>query len=81
MDITTYSELGQKCIRSHYLINNREDLCSFLTDVVVGKNDYMKEERTKFAREQLMYNHPHASEAIIDNIKQALGRQSVFGQV
>lgn len=74
LDITTYSELGQECIRSHYLIYKREDLCGFLEKVVIGKNDYMIDRRRAFAREHLMYNYPHASEAILENIKQALGR-------
>jgi len=29
----------------------------------------MKEEREKFAKEKLMFNYPHASEAIVADIK------------
>jgi len=35
----------------------------------------MKEEREKFAKENLMFNYPHASEAIVADIKKALGRK------
>jgi len=35
----------------------------------------MKEEREKFAKERLMFNYPYASEAIVADIKKALGRK------
>lgn len=65
---------GQTLLSHLYKAYSEQDIINFIDNVVLAGNDPMKEEREKFAKEKLMYNYPHASEAIVADIKKALGR-------
>jgi len=50
-------------------------ICDIHDETWIGRKDPMKEDREKFAKEKLMFNYPHASEAIVADIKKSLGRK------
>lgn len=67
-----HTELGHKCINSHYLINSEQDLSDFITNVVIKGNDSKKEERLKFAHKELMVNYPHVTDTILNILTQEI---------
>jgi len=68
----TYIPLGEQCLENYYHAYNADDICQFIDDVVLGGNDPLKEQREKFAREELKVNYPHTSEFIMDVLKEKL---------
>ncbi|MCH5324688.1 MAG: hypothetical protein J1E39_05680 [Eubacterium sp.] len=68
----TYIPLGEKCLENYYHAYSREDILSFIEDVVINGNDPLKEQRTAFSRNELQVNYPHTSEFIIELIKKKL---------
>ena len=72
---TQFDWWGQELLGHTYKAYSEQDIIDFIDNVVIAGNDPMKEERMKFAKEKLMFNYPHASEAILADIKKALGRE------
>lgn len=64
---------GRKCMDRYYRAFCEEDIMRFIREVVIGGADPMKEEREKFAENELRVNYPHASDAVISVIEEALG--------
>ncbi len=62
----THTELGHKCIDSHYLIKTKQDLFNFIENTVIKGIDPKKENRMKFAREEIMVNYPNATATIME---------------
>lgn len=71
---TQFNDFGREMLAQTYKAYSEQDIIDFIDNVVLAGNDPMKENRDKFAKEKLMYNYPHASEAIVADIKKALGR-------
>lgn len=63
--------LGQKCMENYYKAFAEEDIISFIENVVLQGNDPMKEQREQFARTELKFNYPNAT----DNLVQMLERK------
>lgn len=73
---TTYEGLvpfGQKCMEQYYHAFCEEDITRFIKEVVIDGNDPMKEQRERFAKNELMVNFPHAADSVINMIKKELG--------
>lgn len=68
-----FTELGRKCVASHYQVRNYEDISKFIESVIIQSKDEKQLERNDFAKNELMYNYPRASEFIVSNIMNALG--------
>jgi len=48
-------------------------ICDIHDETWIDRKDPMKEDREKSAKEKLMFNYPHASEAIVADIKNRWG--------
>ena len=68
----THTKFGMKCINSHYLIKNEADFIDFIENVVIKGIDKKKEERNKFAKNEVMFNYPNATEYIFNYLKKKL---------
>ena len=69
-----FQAYGRELLSYTYKAFNESDILNFIENVVVAGNDVMKGKREKFASQRLMYNYPHASEAMIDYLKKAFRR-------
>ena len=69
-----HTELGQKCIDLHYLIKTKHDLFNFIENTVIKGIDPKKENRLRFAKEEIMVNYPNATKTIMEIlIKEIVG--------
>ena len=69
-----FNDCGLEVIDHTYQAYSENDIKRFIEEVVIGGRDSMKEERQRFARENIMVNYPHASEFIVESIAKMLGR-------
>ena len=69
-----FLEYGRELLSCTYKAFNESDIISFIDTVVISGNDSMKDRRENFMAKRLMYNYPHASEALVDYLKEAFGR-------
>ncbi len=68
-DITEkFTELGQKCLGQCYIAYDEQAIRNFVEQVVIKGEDYMKDEREKFAEEEVMLNYPRVSQEIIKHL-------------
>lgn len=44
----TLNEFGKQCFQLHYIAENCDQIESFISDVVLGKNDYLESKRSHF---------------------------------
>lgn len=71
----TYAGLipfGKECMDRHYHAYGKENIINFIKNVVIDGVDPLKEERERFANEQIYVNYPNASQFFIDYIKKEL---------
>jgi len=71
-ELAQFTSLGEELLSHTYKAYSEQDIIDFIENVVIAGKDPMKDEREKFAKEKLMFNYPHASEAIVADIKKAL---------
>ena len=64
-----------KCLENHYKASSEKDILAFIDDVVIKKNDPLKETRESVSRE-LMVNYPNSSEVVIDYLKKIICHES-----
>ena len=69
-----FTSLGLECIEQHELAYISDDIIKFIDEVIVGENDTKKEERDNFANTFLKVNYPHASNVILEHLKQECTR-------
>ena len=69
-----FLEYGRELLSCTYKAFSEEDILNFIDKVVVADNDTMKDRREAFTSKRLMYNYPHASEAMVGYLKEAFGR-------
>jgi hypothetical protein len=65
-----YSQFGIELLNHTYKAFSEEQILHFIDNVVIKGEDNMKEEREKYARENIMINYPHASDKVIEYIKE-----------
>lgn len=70
---TQFNNFGRKMLEYTYRAYSEHDIIQFITNVVIQGDDTLKESREKFVAEELKYNYPHASEAIVEDIRKAFG--------
>ena len=71
----TFTKFGKKCIEQHYMIKSESDFYNFIDNIIIKKNDTKKDERIKFAKENIMINYPHANEIIYNYLKKKLSQE------
>ncbi len=62
---TKFAELGRKCLDHCYIAYSENEIIKFIEDVVVRDNDFKKQARVAFAKNEVMLNYPCASDSII----------------
>lgn len=70
-----FLQYGKQLLSYVYKAYSEDDILSFINDVILAGNDSGRENRLAFAETNLMYNYPHASEAIVEDLKIAVGRK------
>ncbi len=66
-----FLDFGKQLLSHVYKAYNQDDIVGFIDNVVLAGSDFMERDRRAFAR-TLMYNHPHASEVLLGDIKRCL---------
>ena len=68
---TVFTKFGIRCLDQYYHAYNKDDIISFLDNVVLKNIDPLKNKREGFARKYLYQNHS-TTEKIIDEVKRAI---------
>lgn len=72
-DRENYNEFfAQKCMEHHYKAYSEIEIITFIEEVVLKGNDFMKEERMAFFEKEIKGNWPHSTEYVLKDIKTAL---------
>ncbi len=66
-----FNELGVKCLEHVYIAYDEKQITNFIENVI-NNNDYMKEDRIKFAKKEIMINYPNVSKKIYDYLIEVL---------
>lgn len=67
-----FTPIGEKCLEKYYKAFNKEDIISFIDNVVLLGNDPLKQDRISFTKQELMINYPNSTGVIIETIKDKL---------
>lgn len=67
-----FTEYGRDLLSHAYQAYSENDIASFIEKVILKGDDPMRDDREHFAP-TIMYNYPHASEAIFEELKHSLG--------
>ena len=71
-DLEKFAPLGKECLRRCHLAYDEAAIDRFLRDVVLGGRDALAAGREAF-RKTVMVNYPHAADAALASIGEALG--------
>ncbi len=69
-----YTPFGLEALAQHEFAYVKNDIIEFINNTVIGGIDRKKEQRGIFVQEELKINFPHASEKILEHIKEELGQ-------
>ena len=65
-----WSEFGEKAVAAHYQSRNKEQLIDFIENVLLNRNDWMKEDRNNFVQNNLIQkNNLTASQNIMNYLE------------
>ena len=76
-ELQQFTDYGRSLLDHVYRAYCEEDIVSFIENVVLAGKDPMKESRENFTENTIKYNYPHASEAVLEDIRKALGIEHV----
>ena len=68
----TFHKLGQDTLNHYYQAFNESDIVDFIENVILKGQDPKREERIKFAKENIRINYPNVSQKIIEHLKESL---------
>ncbi len=54
------------------MAQTEKDIINFIDNIVIKNMDFLKEKRIQFAKENIKFNHPYATQRIMDFIKMEL---------
>ena len=63
---------AQKCIKHHYKAFCERDIITFIEEIVLKGQDFMKEERMEFFEKEIKGNWPHSAQYVLEDIKAAI---------
>ena len=63
---------SQALLAHTYQAYSPDDIITFIREVVIGGNDFGKAERDTFAAQMVCVNHPHAADAVVKSVIEAL---------
>nr|MCR5224723.1 CDP-glycerol glycerophosphotransferase family protein [Alphaproteobacteria bacterium] len=65
-----FNAFGKRCLEYYYKAFNQDDIIKYIEDIVIKGNDPLRSKRENFAKKNVKYNYPNASEKIVKYIKQ-----------
>jgi CDP-glycerol glycerophosphotransferase (TagB/SpsB family) len=65
-------KFGRKCLRSHYLLYDLENVIQFITEVVLREHDSKRLKRLRFLKRELQQNNISSSQKIINELNKVL---------
>ena len=69
-----HSRIGAEALNQHYIVSTKEEIISFVEDVVLDGKDTKQEQRTRFFNTQLAFNQSMTtSQFVVKDIKRSLG--------
>lgn len=69
-----HSTIGVEALKQHYIVSNKDEIISFIEDVVLDGKDVKQKQRTEFFNTQLVVNRSMTtSQFIVDDMKKSLG--------
>lgn len=69
-----HSTIGVEALKQHYIVSNKDEIISFIEDVVLDGKDAKQKQRTEFFNTQLVVNRSMTtSQFIVDDMKKSLG--------
>jgi len=68
----TFLPIGKECMQNHYHAYTKEDIISFIQNVVIDGNDTMKKDRVNFVNKKLKINYPNVSDVVLKYLKKEL---------
>jgi hypothetical protein len=66
------NKFGRKCLRSHYLLYDLENVIQFITEVVLKELDSKRLKRLRFLKRELQQNNISSSQKIINELNKVL---------
>lgn len=63
--------ITKNSLKHHYLASNKQEIIDFIENIILKENDFMKNDRIKFAKEKIMINYPNVADYILENIKES----------
>ena len=67
-----FADLGKDCLKRYYHAFDENNIVNYIENVVVEGLDPMREKRIDYVDRHLKINYPHASDFIINHIKECL---------
>ncbi len=67
-----FTNNGKKVLEHLYMAQTEKDIIDFIDNIVIKNMDFLKEKRIQFAKENIRFNHPYATQCIMDFIKMEL---------
>lgn len=64
--------MEKKVLEHLYMAQTEKDIINFIDNIVIKNMDFLKEKRIQFAKENIRFNHPYATQCIMDFIKMEL---------
>lgn len=69
-DRENYNEyFAQRCMEHHYKAYSELDIITFIEEIVLKENDFLKNERMEFFEKEIKGNWPHSSQCVLEDIK------------
>ena len=63
-----FSKLGKACLKNYYVAFDKEQIISFIENVIINEKDTLKETRKQFAENNIKLNYPNVSKIILKEI-------------
>ena len=67
-----FMENGKRMISTCYQAYNKEDIISFINNVILANNDTLETARKNFVQKELKVNYPNVSDFVLNNIKEEI---------
>jgi hypothetical protein len=64
-----FTDFGKAMLENAYKAFSRQEIINFIDEIVIKRNDKMRDARTKFANENIKINHPNANNATLEALK------------
>lgn len=67
-----FTSAGKKLLQYLYIAQNKDDIIKFIDNIVLKKQDYLKQKRIQFSKQFIRINYPNATQFLIKFFKMEL---------